>query len=359
MTTSAKSSALAGTGRDEGFRLAQAGLVFAGRRALLTVVGHNPSDSRSWEVLGLCSFAAGNVTESRQFWEKATATNPASPAAEWVRELSTGSVASALVEYRSALEKAASSQLDAAAEGIAKVREALPDFAPGGRLQGVIFAAQGKPELARKAWQTQLALVPDDPDLHRLLAGAIQPSPATQSSSARVRSTLWNPQLVSAAILLAIFVASITIFASRPTPIDLAWKRASQAATDSPGATRAAANISAKETLPASDRPPTTRRPTVSGTRSLGWSRFVSGRADFERGALAEAVPKLSDAVLYGTGSFYYDDALYSLAQAQTNAGDTLAGSATAARLLRENPQSIFANSVTVKLAKMSNRPLP
>lgn len=363
IANSHENGALVGTLRDHGFRSARSGLVFEGCRTLRAAAAHDPTDPRVWEVLGLCSFSTGNIAEARQCWESATAKNPESPATTWLRELSSGSIASALTDYRHALEEARSGWYETAATTIAGVREAVPDFAPAGCLEGVIFAAQGETPLAREAWQKQLRLVRDDPALRRLLTEVTEPEIVTPHprkllrSMFRGRAPLWAT-IVSAA-MIAVVIVHFSIrrhgaeHASAAGPPSVAESRAEvQVPTALAGKATADVSAGAHSSKGATAG-------TRASERSLGWQLFVDGRRDAERGALATAVKKLSQAVSYGAGAFYHDDALYSLARAQAKAGDSQAASATATKLLREYPKSIFANSVTVKIAQMSHGPLP
>jgi cytochrome c-type biogenesis protein CcmH/NrfG len=81
-------------------------MIYESRRILRGAAALDPTESRVWEVLGLCSFSTGSVGDARECWEKAMSRDPESPAAIWSRELASGSIARGLNEYRTALAQA-------------------------------------------------------------------------------------------------------------------------------------------------------------------------------------------------------------------------------------------------------------
>ena len=255
----------------------------------------------------------------------------------------------------------------------------LPGFLPAVRLQGLVLTAMGKAESAQEVWERGLAACRDDEFLrcHATAIGAQVP----QSSSIRVgavtpmfgRSAAFGAGVLSVALV----IGGISFWPARGAQLGGSTKAGALSASAAhlrgaplnampPGSVVLGVALDgAVDSLAALIRmtgPDTalwsasSRRRAVSLLRRAGWDHYRSGIVALRAGNYGEATNELRLAVEYGRGDFFEDDALYALSGAYGQLGDKALASHAAIQLLETFPTSIFANSMTRRLARLSGR---
>ena len=96
---------------------------------------------------------------------------------------------------------------------------------------------------------------------------------------------------------------------------------------------------------------PAARRRASDIEKQRGLAHFTAGRQAFEASRWAEATRELAWAVTYGSGSEYHANAMYLLARTHARTGQPASARLEAQELLRQYPQSRFADALIRRVA--------
>jgi tetratricopeptide (TPR) repeat protein len=291
-------------------------------------------------VLGLCALALGDTSACALAWERSLVQSPdRNDVARWLNSLRTGIIGEGLGHFNRALAEASCGDWAQADATIKTAVEALPEFIPALRLQGLLAAQGGREAEARRIWLHGLDLCADDPQMLQYLA-ALQMERTREA--ARFRHGPARFVWAGTGAVIGAMVAAVTLLSTpAPSPGDPVTVASALARTPTSSAPRA--------------QPPAVESQTLQlGTVSeagFGISDYRLGRLAVREGAWTAAVHHLHGALRTPPLDYYHDDALYLLAQAYSHSGDPDAARTTAAQLLEQHPSSIYVNSVTRRLA--------
>jgi tetratricopeptide (TPR) repeat protein len=309
-------------------------------RLLTDAADLGDADPNSAAVLGLCALALGDAPAAAQQWELCLQHAPGrADARAWLDALRGGVISNGLEYYNQALVQAQRGDLVAANTSACTALETLPEFVPALRLQGLLAAQEGRPEEARRVWTRAVSICADDPQLLRYLA-AIQVEPRREPSRPRRRPARL-PWVAAGAVLGA--VGAGVVLLARPEPPVSALRGVATARTEAP------ASSVLRTANPAAEPPSGETVPPAPARFSL--SDYRLGRLAVREGAWGAAIHHLRSALSAPSDLYFHDDALYLLASAYARIGDADAARAAAAQLLQQHPSSIYANSMTRRLA--------
>lgn len=330
--------------RRAGLSAARRGEYHRARRALTRAVELDRLDTSAWKALGLVTLAVGDAMAARRAFREA-ARNGDPGAADWIRSLEEGAIGRGLAAYNAALEASRRSDLAEAEREVRCALDYLPDLLPARRLEGIIFAAQGRRDRARSVWSQAAADGTDDTDLLRLLgkaeAAVPAPPPVRHSGRSRARARQAGLGLAwAASVGLAVFVGR----GREPSPEP----------REAPVVTSFRATPTAAP-LPRAGADPVPNAP--GETRSLNLAQYRLGSLAAREGEWADVVLHLAGATRSRPELYYRDDALYVLARAYARQARPEQARSAARQLLEEHPGSHFANSISRHLAQHGTEP--
>ncbi|HEX6751150.1 MAG TPA: hypothetical protein VF092_27920 [Longimicrobium sp.] len=300
-------------------------------------------------VLSLVALCLGEAGAAARAWRGVGTDEPAPLERDGVRE--------ALSLYNQALAEAHGGDGEVAASLANEALERLPDLLPAHRLRALLAAERGDVTTARAACEAGLAICSDDLPLQRWLANlpasdapvpiaapdliaSDPPAPVAAPSSSsppRARATLPLAAAWAGSVLITIF---------------LTYRLGYRAGADLPQANASSPVVApapASAPAPAIPLPPARMAALAA---PFDFAAYRRGRDAFDRGDWQRAATELSGAATVPADAYYRDDALYLLARAQARAARPGEARGTAALLLRDHPESIFANRITRRIAE-------
>lgn len=396
--------ARAATLRRAGMRAARDGDLHRAISLLRRSAQIAPLEMDSARVLGLAALCLGETGIAAEAWRRADAPE--------MTLLADGPVRDALAAYNQALAAAQTGDAAAAVERVEQAHAAFPDLVPAHRLRALLAAEAGDAAGARAACEAGLAVCRDDAVLLRCFAsattaalatGAAAASLAAAASSASVsgaaRGPFGSPSADAAATEeasasgenaaarprsaspdRAVRAASLSRESGEerwrrgtaiPFPARLAWaasialtivvtrgltERGESASGNPPAASNPATAGGARPAAPSpspvtAGSPVPLPGPQATPAAAFDFAAYRRGRDAYGRGAWREAADDLSGAVAVPVDAYFRDDALYLLARAQGRIAARDEARKTAALLLRDYPESIFANRITRRIA--------
>ena len=329
------------------------------------------SPAKLWQTVGLCALAVGELAEALKALKVASSLDPSGHAAELLQSMESGAGHQALLRYNRALADAQAGRIDDAIESAELVVRELPQFVPGERLLGLLYAERGEFGQARGIWLTALDACRDDLDLLRFLAETNNDLPARLREPASARPIKARGYLVPA-VVAAAAVATISILVMRQPSVNaktsdsasapMATRADTVALARSLGQILAGESDSAVNALRALE-PHTAQWPAAAKARAAaigqqrGRAHYDSGVKAFNSGQWRAAALDLSWAVTYGAGSDYHAHAMYLLARSHARTSQPASAKIEAQELLRLYPKSRYADGVMRSMAANGQEP--